>query len=183
MLLSKSDYNLFLSSTLKFYFFIARKNKLVDQNLSFEEFKELDNKVKKKCRDLFYLHPELLNEYDLALFENHTPQELEVLSRFKKKVLSKFLILKHKPDHSIFVDVETKIVYFVKSLSQPLEFMLNEPIAYVSTALLPFNDVIIFDGFLDIHSAKNPIPEWVIENYIKIYRKAKKEKTFLLSLI
>lgn len=107
-------------------------------------------------------------------------KELAIVSKWKKFIKTEFYIERYLKNHAILIDDDNK-VYGVIGLTDSLEefvpsFMLPQ---LVKTILLPFQDKIVHDGFLQpyqIYFGGN------IKGELKdVYMKAKKKNKIITS--
>ena len=68
---------------------------------------------------------------------------------FKKRITSKFIILKCLTNYAIFIDTKSNDIFAVKSLCDSFNYFFDSFPVIVSTTILPFKDKIIYDGFFE----------------------------------
>lgn len=94
----------------------------------------------------------VIDEYIGDNTELLSDNEKQILSGWKKRISRNFTILKHKEQHTVFLDSEgdKSFLYGVIGIQYPLSKLipaLKLPLN-ASVVLLPFGDKIIYDGFI-----------------------------------
>jgi hypothetical protein len=148
MILPDKEYKAFLETHLELLFYIGRQNKIISDSLTFLDFIKLDFKVKKKCRDIFLENERLLDDYLFLNFDKLTAQQINILTGFKKKISSDFVIFKCLTNCAIFLEINENKFYAVKALSDRFDKFFNKFPVLITTTILPYNDQIIYDGFI-----------------------------------
>ena len=128
-----------------------------------------------EARNYFIKDISIIDEY---FIRNKTIQESakEILQGFRRKVSSKFVVLKQLKNYSVFLDIESNNFYAVVALSDPLPIILESLHVLVEATILPFGDKIIYDGFLvrNIYIGRN-----MENNFLNQYREAKANKKII----
>ena len=148
MILTDKEYKIYLETHLKLLFYVGRQNNIFSDNLSFLDFIELDFKIKKKCRDIFLENERLLDDYLFLNFDKLTAQQVKILTGFKKKITSDFVIFKCLTNYAIFLEINENKFYAVKALGDRFDKFFNKFPVLITTTILPYNDQIIYDGFI-----------------------------------
>ncbi len=127
------------------------------------------------------------SDYLLSSFVSDNPDNLSIddirmASSWEGRINSRFMIIKHLKQHSIFMDVsENGKVYGVKGIISPISAILPFPLPImVDAVLLPFGDKIIIDSLLIPH---NVIFGQGIVNDIKVqFRRLEESQGIIINL-
>ena len=147
MTLTHKACNEFLKTHLALLLFVGQKKKIVPLKTNLKKFLDLNLKIKFKCREAIFNNEDLIDEYIASNFDHLTDEQIKIVNGFKMKVKSNFVILKCLTNHAIFIDSNDNKFYAVKALTDPFDTFFHKFPVYTSTALIPFKDKIIYDGF------------------------------------
>jgi len=136
-----------LKPTLEILFFVGKQLNIIPKETDFKGFKNLDFKVKFKCRVAMYKNDHLLEKYLELNLSSLTNAQSQILEGFKKRITSDFVILKCLANEAIFIDSKDNKFYAVKALSNPFNLFFDEFPVIISTTIIPFKGKIIYDGF------------------------------------
>lgn len=148
MTLTDIEYKTFLKTHIDFLFFVGQKSKIIDDTINFKKFVDSDFSVKLRCRDFFLDNKKTLDDYLTTYFDKLTTNEISILSGFKKAITSDFVIFKCLTNNAIFIDTKDNRFYAVKALGDGFDHFFDRFPVLVQTTILPFNDQIIYDGFM-----------------------------------
>jgi hypothetical protein len=148
MTLTDIEYKTFLKIHIDFLFFAGQKSKIIDDTMDFKKFVDTGFSVKLKCRDFFLDNKKMLDDYLTTNFDKLTNNEISILSDFKKTITSDFVIFKCLTNNAIFIDTKDNRFYAVKALGDGFDHFFDRFPVLVQTTILPFNDHIIYDGFM-----------------------------------
>jgi hypothetical protein len=148
MTLTDIEYKTFLKTHIGLLFYVGRKSKILDNSIEFNNFLETDFSVKLACRDFFLDNKKILDDYIIANFDKLTTNEISILTGFKKTITSDFVIFKCLTRNAIFIDTKDNRFYAVKALGDRFDHFFDRFPVLVQTTILPFNDHIIYDGFM-----------------------------------
>jgi hypothetical protein len=81
-----------------------------------------------------------------------TPDEINILQGFKRKIYDDFIIYKCLKNHAIFLRTKTNQFYAVKALNDRFDEMIKNFPVLIKTTILPFQDFIIYDGFIESYN-------------------------------
>lgn len=180
MTLTEIEYKEFLKTHLDLLFYVGHKKSVLPKDLNLKEFLNLGFQIKFKCRESLFGDENLIDEYIASNFDHLTTDQIEILDGFKKKIRSNFVIFKCLTNYAIFIDTKDNKFYAVKALGDPFDtFFDNFPVS-ISTTLIPFNDKIIYDGFIQssgVYYGRN-----MTQTMNEEYKKAKRNKEILTSL-
>ncbi|MBP9186045.1 MAG: hypothetical protein KBG11_03015 [Bacteroidia bacterium] len=149
MTLTDIEYRTFLRTHLYLLFFVGQQSNIIDNHVTFEQFIDLDISIKSKCRDFLLDNKKLVDDYITTNFNHLSPEQISTLNGFKKTISSTFIIFKCLSKNAIFIDTKDNKFYAVKALGDSFyEFFDRFPVL-VKTTLMPFNDKIVYDGFIN----------------------------------
>jgi hypothetical protein len=148
MTLTDIEYKTFLKTHIELLFYVGQKSKIISDRLDFKEFVDTDFSIKLKCRDFFLDNKKILDDYLIANFDKLTTNEISILTGFKKTITSDFVIFKCLTRNAIFIDTKDNRFYAVKALGDGFDHFFDRFPVLVQTTILPFNDHIIYDGFM-----------------------------------
>lgn len=148
MTLSDTEYKIFLRTHLNLLYYVGQKSNIVADHLKFDKFVDLDLSIKLKCRDFLLDNQKLLDEYISTNIDQLTTEKISILTGFKKIISSDFVIFKCLTNNAIFIDTKDNKFYAVKALGDSFDKFFNRFPILVNATLLPFNDQIVYDGFL-----------------------------------
>jgi hypothetical protein len=150
MRLSDDDLKLFFKLHPGYLFHSNIKLKILPGVNTIEQFMGLSFHHKSDIRNAVWNHPELLQAFIAENPGGFDKVELEIVKSWQYALESSFYVMRHDPDHSLFLDTGTSPkVYGVTSLNIDLKDMLGDSLpVYVKTILLPFKNQLVHDGFI-----------------------------------
>jgi hypothetical protein len=148
MTLTNIEYKTFLRTHLDLLFYVGQQSKIIADDIIFAVFIELDFSIKLKCRDVLLDNKILLDDYVSTNFDYLTTEQISILMGFKKSITSEFVIFKCLTNNAIFIDTKDNMFYAVKGLGDSFNHFFDRFPVLVKTTLLPFNNQIIYDGFI-----------------------------------
>lgn len=154
MNLSQEDAALFFKLMWAVQFNFNQRFKITPSAPSVEAYAKLPQEAKLKVRAALY---EQIGWLDTFVSDNPaglSPDELQIVARWKGFVTGDFYILKFLKRHTIFVSSGRDDVYGVLGLYDSLEeiFFGRRPPILVKAILLPFKGRIVYDGLLSSYS-------------------------------
>lgn len=180
MTLTPKEYKEFLKTHLDLLFYVGHKKSVLSKDLNLKSFLNLGFQIKFKCRESLFEDESIIDEYITLNFEQLTTDQIKILSGFKNKIRSTFVIFKCLTNHAIFIDTKDNKFYAVKALGDSFDtFFDNFPVS-ISTTLIPFKDKIIYDGFIQpsgVYYGPN-----ITHAMNEDYKKAKRNKQILTTL-
>jgi hypothetical protein len=177
MTLNNADYLAYIIPHIKLLYFVGQQSNLVPKSMDLEEFAEAGASIKAKCRDFFLSDIGLLDDYFSENSEELSAEEISILSGFKKAVTSDFIILKCLSKYAIFIDIKSGKHYAVKALWDTFDMLVPLFPAIVNATLLPYKNMIIYDGFLKTSGISlGPGKRY---NLNEEYKKVKKDKQII----
>ncbi|NQU88426.1 MAG: hypothetical protein HQ541_21990 [Mariniphaga sp.] len=178
MVLSIPEYQRYINTHLRLLHFCYCKIHENNNELSFEQFIKKPIEAKSEARNFFNANSYLLHEY-IEKNSNLPGSDKEILLGFNLKLSSKFVILKQLKSYAIFMDIETDKFYAVLALFDPFQKIIDCLPVLVKATILPFNDKIIYDGFLtrETYIGKN-----MEKNMLNQYKESKVNKLIIKRL-
>lgn len=152
MLLDPRELDLFFRLHRALMCFVNQRLRVLpDQPATPEEFAALSPEVRLKVRDALLDPTDLIQSF---VDENpaHLPDdELAIVRSWRHLVAGKFYIFRELKKYTVFLSTDKQpIAYGVLALSQPFEELIGPYLpVLVQTVLLPFKDVIVYDGLLN----------------------------------
>lgn len=155
MLLLPQDGLLFFKLHRAFMFFVnERLQVLPDQPATPDEFSGLAPEKRFLVREAWLknktkAHAEIEAFLSANPFE-FAPDELEIVSSWRHYVAGQFIAFRQLSRHAVFLTTdEPTRAYGVVALAEPVEHIMGRPLPVMTqTVLLPFRDVIVYDGLL-----------------------------------
>jgi hypothetical protein len=134
-----------------------------------------------EVRQALYKNPHLIARFVSDNPYNFSPEQLDIVSSWKKFVADDFYIERLLKKHTIFIDSKD-VIYGVLGLHDSFDEMIHKsrlPL-YVKTVLLPFKGQIVYDGLLQ---GSNIIFGGGIKGELKqVYLLAKETENIVLKL-
>lgn len=90
----------------------------------------------------------LLDDYISTNFNQLPTEQISILTGFKRTITSDFVIFKCLTNNAIFIDTKDYKFYAVKALGDRFDHFFDRFPVLVKTTLLPFNNQIVYDGFI-----------------------------------
>jgi len=181
MKLSEEQADLFFRLMLPLLAHVNRKLELYPEALAREDFEEISFEDKAVVREGLYENINLIDSFIDENPEDLPMKQLTIVSRWKNFVRGDFYIERYLKKHAVLISDENK-VYAVLGLRNSLDEMIPRealPIR-VQTVLLPFQDEIVYDGFIAPYRVF--FGSGIAEDLKHVYLKAKKRETIIYSL-
>jgi len=151
MLLNPLDLGLLFNLHKALMFFVnQRLNAVPDKPVNPDEFSSLPPKTRLIVRDAFLKHRDLLQTFVGENPAHLTADELEIVCSWQHLVHGKFYAFRQLKKYMVFLSAsEPAVAYGVLALSQPFEELIGPYLPVLTeTVLLPFRDMIVYDGLL-----------------------------------
>jgi hypothetical protein len=151
MLLAPRDVALFFKLHRALMHFVNQRLKVVPGEIaSPDEFSHLSPEVRLKVRDAFLGHADMLQSFVEENPARLTEGELEIVRSWRHFVYGRFYIFRELQKHTVFLSSANQpVAYGVLALSQPFEELIGPCLPVMTdTMLLPFKEVIVYDGLL-----------------------------------
>lgn len=179
MKLSTQEADLFFELMWSLQFYVNKKLKLIPQQASPVEYKDIDYKDKSVIRNALYENITLIDDYLKENPQNFSAENLNIIKSWKKFQKGRFIIERFLKRYAVFIHDD--VVYGVVALYDELEDVLwGNPMPYLSEAvLLPFKGKIIYDGLLQ--GSRLYFGGGMKSNFKEIYMTAKQNKRIITS--
>lgn len=131
--------------------FVNQKLKIVETPTKSRKIVSLPESDRLKVRNALVEHIDLIDAFVEANPYKFDSDELAIVGSWRNLVAGDFYILRFLKKHTIFLSgkEEPPIAYGVLGLSDPLEYVIQDPLPFFCKAvLLPFRDKIVYDGLL-----------------------------------
>lgn len=154
MLLTPQDAVLFFKLQRALMFFVNQHLKVIsDQIASPEEFSSLSPEVRLKVRDAFLGHTDLIQSFVDENPAHLSDDELDMIRSWRHMVAGRFYIFRELKKYTVFLSTDKQpIAYGVLALSQPFEELVGPYLPVLTqTVLLPFKDMIVYDGLMNTY--------------------------------
>ena len=149
MKLSKQEADLFFKLMWSLQFFVNEKLQVLATVKSFADYKKCSMEDKFQVREALFDNPQLIDSFVQENPQNFSPDELDVVAKWKLFRKGDFYIERFLKQHAIFISDEDE-VFGVVGLQDAFDEMIPRealPVR-VNTILLPFQGKIIYDGLL-----------------------------------
>lgn len=154
MLLTPQDVELFFRLHRTLMFFVNQRLKVISDDLaSPEEFAALSPEVRLKVRDALLDHTDLIQSFVDENPAHLTDDELAIVRSWRHLIAGKFYLFRELKKYTVFLSTNKEpIAYGVLALSQPFEELVGPYLPVLTqTVLLPFKDMIVYDGLLNAY--------------------------------
>lgn len=155
MLLEPQDVELFFKLHRALMLFVnQRLNVLADEVASPDAFSSLSPEVRLKVRDAFLNHANHIQPFVDENPARLTSDELDIVRSWRHLVHGKFYVFRQLKKYMVFLSTDKQpIAYGVLALSQPFEELVGPYLPVLTqTVLLPFKDMIVYDGLLSSYN-------------------------------
>jgi len=144
--LSTEDADQFYRFMWGLQLYVGKELRLMPTGQTLPEYAALGSTPKIKVRDALWKHPELIDRCVTENPDDLSPEEREIIQRWRRFVAGTFTVFRHLKAHTIFIGKSQ--VYGVLGLYDPLSQVLaHRPLpVVVETVLLPFKGRIVYDG-------------------------------------
>jgi hypothetical protein len=177
MTLTDLEYKTFSRLHLELLFYVGLRSNIIADSTNFKDFGALDFSIKVKCRDFLLDNKKMVDDYTSANFHQLTTEQVTILKGFKKAITSNFILYKCLTQNAIFIDTKNNVFYAVKALGDSFYQFFNRFPVLINTTILPFNDQIIYDGF--IKSNRLHFDSDMVASMKEDYKLAKKDNRIL----
>ncbi len=152
MQLSTEDTALFFKLMSALQVFANRRLRTLQNLEEVEQYQKIPNEQRIKLRNAFYEQPEIIDDFVQKNPFDFSPDELEIISKWKNFISGDFYIERILKKYTVFIG-DNK-VFGVMALTQSFREVLGGmplPI-YIKTVLLPFKGKIIYDGLIEVYN-------------------------------
>ncbi len=180
MPLSDSDYQLFMNTYLPLLYFTGLVHGIIPEKTSFKSFiRTMPKSTKFECRQQLIQDENIVRKFMAKNGAYLSLEERKIIDGLSKRIKGKFIIYKLLTDRAIFLG-EENIFYEVYELSDPFDTLVNNMPCVVEASILPFQNRIVYDGFLqpyNVHIGPN-----MRKDMREHYKKAKEDGRIVKSL-
>ena len=155
MLLEPQDVELFFRLHRTLMFFVNQRLKVIPDKLATpDEFAALSPQVRLKVRDALNAHLDLIESFVDENPAHLSDDELDIVRSWRHLVTGRFYVFRELKKHTVFLTTtDPAIAYGVLALSQPFEDLIGPYLPVMTqTVLLPFKDVIVYDGLMSSYN-------------------------------
>lgn len=159
-----------------------------DHTQIIEEIKQKNEKIdmnhlRKKLRDAWCADTTIIDKFVASDKFQLSDDVKTIVLGWKKHIKGKFICMKYFPEYAVLNAVESPGVFFgVLGLSEDFEDIIQMSPPYVlETVLLPFQNVIIWDGLVATYNV--PINRVVAKNIIEDAKQARRQGFINTSLV
>lgn len=149
-------------------------NLTINWNRNTKDDYVLESERFKKLLKIFWdNHLEIVKEFCSLNPYRYSKNEIKIAEDIKRAVYGKFVIAKYYDAYTAFMNDDA--IYMVKGLADNIELIIDKqqlPII-VTTAIIPFKNVLIYDGFLQQTSTNSDLKEKV-DRYLVEFKKINK---------
>lgn len=171
MSLSEAEAALFYKLMIGLQCYVCQQLDLYPQVTSSDAYRQLDQPAKLVIRNELYNQPELIDAFVKVNPLTLPTVELAIVQQWKNFVAGDFYVERYLPSYSIWIAAAPPAnVYAVYGIAQPIEAIIERvylPLR-VNSVLLPFQDKIIYDGFLSTYPTRlgGPLNATLRDEYI-----------------
>ena len=171
MSLSQEEAALFYKLMVGLHWYVCQQLDLYPQINSPEAYRQLDQPAKLAVRNELYNQPEFIDTFVTDNPSRLPDGALAIVHGWKNFVAGDFYIERFLTPYSIWIAAAPPAnVYAVYGIAQPIEAIIERVYLpqRVNSVLLPFQDKIIYDGFLSTYPTRlgGPLNATLREEYI-----------------
>src|SRR5882672_7584564 len=154
MLLPPHELELFFRLHRALMFFVNQRLTVIPNPVtSPEEFAALSPGVRLKVRDALNANLALIESFVDENPAHLSDDELDIVRSWRHLVHGKFYVFRELKKYTVFLSTDKRpVAYGVLALSQPFEELIGPYLPVLTqTVLLPFKDMIVYDGLLNTY--------------------------------
>ncbi len=132
-------------------FFVNQRLKVIPNKVaSPDEFAALSPEVRMKVRDALNGNLDLIESFTAENPAHLSEDELDIVRSWRHLVHGKFYVFRELKKYTVFLSATSPaIAYGVLAISQPFEELIEPYLpVLVQTVLLPFKNMIVYDGLM-----------------------------------
>jgi len=155
MLLTPQNVELFFKLHRALIFFVNQRLKVLpDDVTSPDAFSSLSPQTRLKVRDAFLGDTDLIQAFVDENPAQLSDDELDIVRSWQHLVHGKFYVFRELKKYTVFLSTDKQpIAYGVLALSQPFEELIGPYLPVLTqTVLLPFKDMIVYDGLMSSYN-------------------------------
>lgn len=183
MLLPPSEAQLFFRLHRTLLFFVNERLKVIPDRISApEEIAVLSPELRAKVQDSLYANVELIGSFVVENPAQLTEDELEIVRSWRNLVTGKFYVFRALAKYTVFLSETSPVIaYGVCALSQPFEELMGPSLpVLVKTTLLPFKNMIVYDGLMNRYNIS--FGPGIRRNLNELFKDAKERHGIVTSL-
>jgi hypothetical protein len=180
MNLSEQDAKLFFDLMWSLQFYVKQRLNMLPEIKTPLDYAKLAGDKRMEVRNAVWENPQFIADYARENPDRFTAEEIAIISSWQHFVRGTFFIERLLQKHAIFIGGEK--VYAVLGLYDPLEELFDKrslPV-YCQAVLLPFRDVIVYDGLISSYPVF--FGGGVKGNLKEAYNRAKQRGEIIVSL-
>lgn len=150
MVLTDEEAKQFYDLWISLLDFVNQKYKLIKELYGMTSPKGLPLQSVALLSSKLWENKDIIDEFVLSDFKKMDEEKTKIVNSWKKAIHGKFIVDRHLRKGSVLISVDNNEVYIVKGIySSWREILENFPMPQiVETTLMPFKDVIIYDGIV-----------------------------------
>ena len=155
MLLPPHELEQFFRLHRAIMFFVNQRLQVIPDRITTpEKFAALSPAVRVKVRDALSANLDLIESFVAENPAHLTADELDIVYSWRHLVTGKFCVFRELKRYTVFLSTTSPaIAYGVLALSQPFEDLIGPRLPVLTqTVLLPFKNVIIYDGLISSYN-------------------------------
>jgi hypothetical protein len=155
MLLAPPELELFFRLHRTLLFFVNQRLTVIPETLaSPEDFAALSPGVRLKVRDALTTNLALIESFVAENPARLSDDELDIVRSWRHLAAGRFYVFRELKKYTVFLSTTSPaIAYGVLALSQPFEELIGPYLPVMTqTVLLPFKDVIVYDGLMSSYN-------------------------------
>lgn len=136
-------------------FFVNQRLKVISNKVATpEDFSALSPEVRVKVRDVLNANLDLIESFVDENPARLSDDELDIVRSWRHLVTGRFYVFRELTKYTVFLSTtDPAIAYGVLALSQPFEDLIGPYLPVMThTVLLPFKDVIVYDGLMSSYN-------------------------------
>ncbi|MBE2201477.1 MAG: hypothetical protein IAE79_22890 [Anaerolinea sp.] len=179
MKLPEQDAKLFFDLMWSLQFYVKQRLHLLPEVQTVAAYSVLAGETRLEVRNALWDNPQFIAEYVQANPDKLPAAQLDIVAQWQHFVRGDFFIERMLKKHAIFIQGEK--VYGVLGLYDALDDMFHKQMlpVYGKTVLLPFKDVVVYDGLISTYSIF--FGGGIKGNLKELYNKAKQRGEIIVS--
>jgi hypothetical protein len=155
IILEQADYMDYFKNMMSLFYFAGVSEGKIPP-MEFNQFLEkcANMPTLHKCRNLLIKKPRLTPEFLTLNRHLLPPGDVKIIKDFIRRKTSKFIVVRYEPDYAVFVDTKDAKIYAVKALTEPFSAILPPLPVCMEASILPFKNMIVYDGMAHVSTSK-----------------------------
>lgn len=159
--------------------YAGKKTRFLKKDTSIREFMNSTLEQISKSKDK--INSEIVDSYIKENIDVLNTTQINILKGFHKKITDMFVVFKYLKNNAILYQVKTQTFYAVKALRDRFDTMIPDIPCVITTTILPFEDFIIYEGFMKSHNTL--IGNNIASEINELYLQAKSNKTIVKNIL